>query len=779
MDEYKDEQLSNEINKFTEKPINSLFKTSKQTLEEEQERLSSDLANFISNPSLTAKLTDGSLDLASYSAVVDNELSSLEKECIDIYKEHAGDIQVLREEISMCDGVLASLQEMLLGFQADLGGLSGDIRTLQDQSKTLGTKLRNRRDAETGLRRFLQNVVIPPTVAEVICYAEVDATFMSCVEEINAKYAYVREEEDVGSSSGIPPRDTIAGKEMVVLIEKLRYMAIQRIRNYFLNKIAELRTPKTNVRMIQVNSLLKYAALNDFLHDAAPDVYNEVRDVYMESMAKILHALFRTYQAQLARLDAKAATRNDLIAVEDAALRDVFSTKVNLNKRGDAFFLGSRVDILDIDRSDHTRPIMAHMALAEGEKYPYEVLFNSLMHHLMDSATNEYIFTRLFFKETGQEAFNVVFNKTLSLLLEQIENYLFNCYDCLGILLMIKLTHANRRIMKRRNINVLDGFFDKITILLWPRLKIIMDAQLRSVRTANAKKLGGVEFHAHYFARRYAEFTSSVLLILNKGKRATTIKEQPMKRNVSSEQLPKSSYHSKQPSLRSIELETNNSQHPSTTSEQNELQFNTYRGTAGDLLLGDLSHLTEESILLLERLADTHNHKDKKLKIVFLINNLDSIVTIFQERRTLGKEMKRFADLLAQEREMFVEEELYEHFGSLISFVQQSETTLASLSTITSTSINANTVATLVQEFSNSWKVGIEQMNKNVLSYFSNFRNGMEILKQVLTQLLLYYTRFQDILKKVWRKSPQPAFMRELVGTSVILAEIKKYALAI
>jgi hypothetical protein len=29
------------------------------------------------------------------------------------------------------------------------------------------------------------------------------------------------------------------------------------------------------------------------------------------------------------------------------------------------------------------------------------------------------------------------------------------------------------------------------------------------------------------------------------------------------------------------------------------------------------------------------------------------------------------------------------------------------------------------------------------MKYFSNFHNGMEILKQVLTQLLLYYTRFQ------------------------------------
>lgn len=54
----------------------------------------------------------------------------------------------------------------------------------------------------------------------------------------------------------------------------------------------------------------------------------------------------------------------------------------------------------------------------------------------------------------------------------------------------------------------------------------------------------------------------------------------------------------------------------------------------------------------------------------------------------------------------------------------------------------------------------------------------MEILKQVLTQLLLYYTRFHDIIRKVWRNKP-PAFCKDLVPTNLILAEIKKYALAI
>ena len=112
-----------------------------------------------------------------------------------------------------------------------------------------------------------------------------------------------------------------------------------------------------------------------------------------------MYVLFCTYQDQLARLNTKVATQNDLIAMKDAVLQDVFSTKVNLYKYSNAFFLRSCIAILDIDRSDYTRPIIAHIALAEEEKYPYEVLFNLLMHYLMDSATNEYIFTRLFFKE--------------------------------------------------------------------------------------------------------------------------------------------------------------------------------------------------------------------------------------------------------------------------------------------------------------------------------------------------------------------------------------------
>jgi len=205
--------------------------------------------------------------------------------------------------------------------------------------------------------------------------------------------------------------------------------------------------------------------------------------------------------------------------------------------------------------------------------------------------------------------------------------------------------------------------------------------------------------------------------------------------------------------------------------------------TAGDKLLEDLSEMIDEYLLLLERLADEHNPQQKK-RTVFLINNFDQVVSIFQERRVTGKEYTRFVELLMRQRELFVEEELLSTgFSKMIAFIQQTEAHIASTAAKTNTSepaydVNAQVVETLVIEFASNWKQHMEQINRNVLSYFSNFRNGMEILKQVLTQLLLYYTRFHDIIRKVWRNKP-PAFCKDLVSTNVILNEIKKYALAI
>mmetsp|Transcript_27317 Transcript_27317/g.41118 ORF Transcript_27317/g.41118 Transcript_27317/m.41118 type:complete len:817 (+) Transcript_27317:132-2582(+) len=793
----------------------------------EAERLSSDLALFLSNPTLSSGLADGSLDLKSYSSTIQAELNDLEMDCIEIYKQNSNTIASLREDMTECDTILASLQEMLLGFQADLGGLSGDIRSLQQESQTLGIQLTNRREAEMNLRQYLSRIIVPPSLADVICRGPVDSVFLKGVQELETKYQYLNStsgdenHNDLSYPAVKDPSKTPSGEEMKEHVTKLRYRAIMRSRTYFLQTISQLRKPKTNVRMIQINSLLKYTPLIDFLLEAQPDVYCEVRDVYTDSMSRTLFALFRTYAAQLSLLDNAISTRKDVIAVEDSALRDVW-TRVNMNKRGDAFCLGDRGNILELDSdaagsgedrssgpspsgatltpmrrdqmqrsksssqtpgasmasavNDISMPILAHVALAEGKKYPYEVIFKSVMMHLMDSVTNEYVFVRQFFKENGAKAFDGIFQRTFNLLLEQLENYLFNCFDCLGLLLMIKLTHANKRIMKERKVDSLDKFFESVTNLLWSRLKTVMDKQLRSVRDGLPAKLGTIDLHAHYVSRRYAEFTCSILQILYRGNKGLNARAASSGSIVSASDDGNKSVSSRRPSMSSL----------SDTGSRFSRASISHRGSAGDMLLNDLSTLQDETVLLLQRLAEAHTSNKKK--IIFLINNIDQIISIFQERRVPGKEMNHFLDLLMQQRELFVEEELLQNFSKMIAFVQQTEQHMSRSQFGASASkavaegnkveVNPQVVESLVLEFASTWKQGIEQINRNVLSFFANFRNGMEILKQVLTQLLLYYTRFQDIIRKVWRSKP-PAFCKDLVSTSSILIEIKKYALAI
>jgi len=746
----------------------------KESGEQAAETLSADLAVFLSDPSLRSALADGSLDLASYSSTINSELATLERECIALHRQAAPDIRILREEMDVCDSILAGLQEMLLGFQADLSGLSGDIRQLQEQSRSLAVQVDNRRDAEEGLRLFLERIVVPPNLAECICRGEVDELFLECVKDLEEKFAYVQLTEQSTddpassdpcfvSSSGIPPSQTAAGKEMIEHLSKLRLKAVERTRNYFLNVMKQLRRPKTHVRMIQTHALLKYEYLVDFLLVSSPIIHIEIRDVYVESMSKTLHTLFRTYHKQLLTLDMRLATRVDLIAVEEGALRDAFSTKVNMRKRGDAFVLGDRAKVLDSTTSAESGgdenaaasslpPINAHLASMNGEKYSYEMIFRSIISHLIDAATNEYIFARQFFKEYGQnDCWEAIFGKTLSLVLEQLENYLFNCHDAIAILLMIKLTHSFKRTVKVRRIDkVMEPFLDRVANLFWPRLKMVMDAHLRSIRGANAKKVGGGDIHPHLVSRRYAEFTCSILLILNRGRKNAG-----------------ESYVEGLATLSGIQNDSAS-----------------HRGSAGDMLMNDLDLMLEEMILLLKRLADVHATNIKRN--VFMINNLDQIITIFKERRVSGKELNRFSELLVQQRELFVEEELLQTFSKMIAFVQQTEAHMSGISAPKSARgvaapadvVNPDVVESLVREFASNWKAGIEQINRNVLSYFSNFRNGMEILKQVLTQLLLYYTRFQDVIRKVWRGKP-PSFCKDLVSTSVILAEIKKHALAI
>ena len=79
-----------------------------------------------------------------------------------------------------------------------------------------------------------------------------------------------------------------------------------------------------------------------------------------------------------------------------------------------------------------------------------------------------------------------------------------------------------------------------------------------------------------------------------------------------------------------------------------------------------------------------------------------------------------------------------------------------------------------MNEFAARWRAGIEQTHQIVMGHFAEAL-ALVILKQSLTQLLLYYTRLQDVARKRYLSQRSP-FHRKIVPTSQILAEIRNYS---
>ncbi|KAM3276094.1 hypothetical protein ACQJBY_044468 [Aegilops geniculata] len=160
-----------------------------------------------------------------------------------------------------------------------------------------------------------------------------------------------------------------------------------------------------------------------------------------------------------------------------------------------------------------------------------------------------------------------------------------------------------------------------------------------------------------------------------------------------------------------------------------------------------------------------------KMQTVFLINNYDLTIAILKEAGTEGgKTQLHFEEVLKSNIAIYVEEVLLEHFSDLIKFVK---TRTSEDPASSSDKANIGDVEPLVKDFANRWKAAIELMHKDVITSFSNFLCGMEILKAALTQLLLYYTRLTECVKRV---SGGSALNKDLVSISSILYEIKKYS---
>lgn len=219
---------------------------------------------------------------------------------------------------------------MLHGFQADLGEISSEIKHLQEASISMSIKLKNRRLAAEKLHAFLEKTNIPPSVLSHITSPHVHEGFLEAVVTLGKRLNYLEQHRPAsdGSSLDVAPADTSCGRGLLPELEKLKIKAISKIRDYFTNQFNNIRKPKTNICMLQQTALVKYAPLFHFLNAEQTVVAEELRSLYVECMGRTVQNLFKSYYTQLLKLEQPAATKNDLLIVEEATIKSIFTQKV-------------------------------------------------------------------------------------------------------------------------------------------------------------------------------------------------------------------------------------------------------------------------------------------------------------------------------------------------------------------------------------------------------------------------------------------------------------------
>lgn len=505
-------------------------------------------------------------------------------------------------------------------------------------------------------------------------------------------------------------KDAKCCQDVKDVLENLKFKAITKIREYLLQKIYSFRKPMTNYQVPQ-NALLKYKFFYQFLMTHERDIAREVREEYLDNMSKILHSYFKLYSSRLMKLQfEEVADRDDMMGVEDTAKRSIFSTKPSLKNRSTVFTLGNRGNILTTELESQI--IVPHSAQKNETKHTFESLFRSQQYALVDNACREYLFISEFFMVSGSSAFdlfNAVMGKTLTMFLKNMDQYVQDCYDSIALFLCIHIIHRYQLLMHKREVPALDKYWEALLHILWPRFEYILQLNIQSIRDCDPQKFTNIDKRPHYITRRYAEFSAAIVGI---------------NENFPSERVARL--------LATLQVEVEN--------------------------------------FILRMAAEFPDHKDQ---LIFQINNYDMMLNVLLERtKEDSRESESFKDHLNGRILEYVEEVLSPYFGGMIAFVKDCEKYLerGEMEHLKNQTVK---VDALVKSFNVGWKKAMDEINADIMTTFTNFKNGTNILQAALTQLIQYYHRFHKVLSQQPFKNM--SVHSELLNIHHLMVEVKKF----
>ncbi|KAG8414335.1 Vacuolar protein sorting-associated protein 52 [Metarhizium acridum] len=405
--------------------------------------------------------------------------ASWQPQTIEEYQQQCAKFEDLHRSITACDDVLNSVEINLADFRNDLAAVSADIESLQERSTALNRRLENRKEVEKALGPLVEELSLSPEVISKISTGHIDDSWAKMLSELDRRTAAYK----MKTSSAL--QHSKASEELGPLLEKLTLKAIERIRDFLVAQIKALRSPHINAQIIQQQNFLRFRDLFSFLHKHHATLADEISLAYMNTMRWYYHNQFSRYERALAKIKIHVLDKTDTLGHDDTTRRTaVLSSARATGPPHDAFNLGRRIDLLT---TTNQAAMSSYLAEEDQATHYLEVQFRNYNLALVDNATAEYTFLATFFSPALSysqisKTFNYIFESTFELGQTLSRTLVAETFDALGILLCIRLNQRFAFELQRRKVPVVDGYINGTSMLLWPRLQVIMDRHCESVR---------------------------------------------------------------------------------------------------------------------------------------------------------------------------------------------------------------------------------------------------------------------------------------------------------
>ncbi|KAG8526469.1 uncharacterized protein KY384_008669 [Bacidia gigantensis] len=392
-----------------------------------------------------------------------------------------------RECECSCDSVLRSIELSLASFQKDLGNVSTDIETLQSRSTTLTEQLANRQNVEKLLGPAVEEASIPPSTIKKLSEGDIDKDWIAALAILdnrlnNIDHLLRDSSEDLVASDLKPLLDNLTN-----IVSKFDLNALDRIRNFFVSQIRALRSTNINAQVIQQRAFLSYKELFAFLHSHHHQLADEITQAYGYTMRWYYLSNFTRYMQAMQKIPTYAIDKSDALGAEQSLPRGPVTGSTNPPKAPNALSVGRRSNILN--RLDDA--VLPFHVAAEAKSPAYiESPFHAFTAAISDNASAEYMFLTSFFPSLSFSAlsrtFSSIFGPTFDLSYSFTKQLVSESFDCLGLLLCVRITQHFAFSLQRRRCPVAEGWINGTNMLLWPRFQLGMDIQIDSVKRATS-----------------------------------------------------------------------------------------------------------------------------------------------------------------------------------------------------------------------------------------------------------------------------------------------------